>query len=172
MSPVLRTTRTNTLILCSALLGTGLYAAPAVAQQAYTTLECRAGTVNALSRTDDMMIFAIEHRGVQQSNHESKLFHNWSQRCVGTVATIAGKRSGEGWCRNIEPASGDAVIIRWLSDEQKAGAGTFRIVNGTGKWKGVTGGGTYEPSGAFRPVDDGTYQSCISVKGTALVPSR
>jgi hypothetical protein len=166
------TIRTKTIALSVSVLGLVLCADPAAAQQTYTTLECRAGTVSPLAKTDEAFIFAIDHRGVQQSNHESRLFHNWTQRCVGTVAVIAGKSSGNGWCRNVEPGSGDTILIHWIADEQKAGAGTFRLAGGTGKFKGTTGGGTYEPSGAFRPVDDGTYQSCINVKGTALIPGR
>jgi hypothetical protein len=166
------TVRTKTIALSTTLLAVVFYAEPAVAQQAFTTVDCRAGTISTLAKTDEAFIYALDHRGVQQSNHESKLFHNWTQRCVGTVAMIAGKRSGSGWCRNVEPGSGDSMISHWIADEQKAGAGTFRLASGTGKYKGITGGGAYEPSGAFRPVDEGTYQSCINVKGTALIPGR
>jgi hypothetical protein len=163
----------NTLAVCATLVGAALSADPAAAQQAYTTLECRAGTVSSLARTDDgVNIFALDHRGVQQSTHESKLFHNWSQRCVGAIANLGSRRGGSGYCRNQDPATGDFVIIQFASDEQRVGSGTFKLVHGTGKWKGVSGGGTYESSGAFRPVDEGTYQNCITSKGTVLIPGR
>ena len=161
------------LAVCGTLASAALFSGPAAAQQPYTTFECRAGTISWLARTDDgANIFALDHRGVQQSTHESKLFHNWSQRCVGTIGNYGGTRGGSGYCRNQDPASGDFVIIQFASDEKKVGAGTFRLVHGTGKWKGVTGGGTYESSGTFKPVDEGTYQNCITAKGTVLIPGR
>jgi hypothetical protein len=164
--------RIRTLAVCAALVGVALSAGPAAAQQAYSTLECRAGTSTQLARGDDgTVIFGIDQRGVLQTTHESKMFHNWTQRCVGSIATIGGKRSGSGYCRSLDPA-GDYVLSQWTVDEQKPGTGTYRLLYGTGKWKGISGGGTYESSGAFRAVDEGTYQNCITAKGTVLIPGR
>ena len=169
----MRHSRTKSFAASATLFAAALYAGPAAPQQAYTTFECRAGTLAWIARGDDAAtIFGIDHRGVQQSTHESKLFHNWTQRCVGSVGNIGGKFAGGGYCKNVDPASGDFVVVHWTADEKRPNAGIYSLVHGTGKLKGISGGGTYEPSGTFRPVEDGTYQNCINVKGTALIPSK
>jgi hypothetical protein len=159
----------STIALCSTLVA-ALYAGSAAAQYTHVGMDCRAGTLNVLAKGDDLFIVGIEQRGILQSRSDKKLFDNWTQRCVGSVATIAGKRSGEGYCRNVEPATGDFVIVQWKQDEQRQGAGTYRYIHGTGKWKGISGGGTYEVAAPTRPVDENTYQNCINTKGTVLIP--
>lgn len=95
--------------------------------------------------------------------------NGFTQRCVGVVANVAGKRSANGWCRNVDPTSGDWTLVDWVGGD-KPGSGTWSYRYGTGKWKGVTGGGTYTSLGQTRPVDAGTYQNCVHIEGSATVP--
>ena len=145
------------------------YAGGAAAQQAYSSIVCRAGTVTPLAKGDDMVSFAIDHRGIVVAEGDNSPFANHTQRCMGSVAILRGVSKGSGYCRNVDPASGDFVLVEWNADG-KPGTGTFRYVYGTGKWKGITGGGEYVPVAATRPVDAGTYQNCIRTKGTYAVP--
>ena len=122
-----------------------------------------------VAQAEKMNIWTLDHRGVNVSIDAAKLFDGGTQRCVGVVANIEGKNSGNGWCRNVDPKTGDLTLVDWTASD-KPGSGTFSFRYGTGKWKGVTGSGTYESLGQTRPADPGTYQNCVRVKGTLSVP--
>ena len=163
------TTCRTICVIAAALLGPVVYSSAAVAQQSFTTVVCRSGTISELAKGDDMLIYTLDHSGVIRSEDDRKLFDNWAERCVGGIATIAGKRSGGGWCKSIDPANGDSVFIEW-SPGEGGGAGSFRYVHGTGAWKGISGRATYDTLARTRAVQPGTYQNCIRVKGTVTAP--
>lgn len=154
-----------TAVLITTLLATGA----ARAQQAFDVTICRAGTVTVLAQADGLIVSAIDQRGVAVSTGAKSPFDGITQRCMGVVANIAGKASGSGWCRSVDPKSGDWYVVDWTSSD-KPGFGTFAYRHGIGKWKGITGGGTYEPLEQTRPVDPGTYQNCNRSKGTFSIP--
>jgi hypothetical protein len=60
-------------------------------------------------------------------------------RCIGQEAMVAGIYRGGGSCTETD-SDGDKIFISWESD-------AFTLIGGTGKYKGITGGGTskYEP---------------------------
>ena len=156
--------------LAAAVLGViSLYATAAAAQQPFTNTVCRAGTISVLAKAENLMIYSLDHQGVSRDENDRKHFDNWTQRCVGTVGVFAGKPTGGGYCKSVDPASGDMTMIDWASGD-KPGTGTWRFVAGTGKWKGVSGGGTYTNFAPNRPTQEGTYQNCITAKGTYLLP--
>jgi hypothetical protein len=150
----------------AALLGSG----SALAQNAYESTTCRAGTVNVLAQADKVFVWALDHRGVSMTSDPNDAFNGFTQRCIGTVASVEGKISANGWCRNVDPKTGDWTLVDWIASD-KPGAGTWSFRNGSGKWKGITGSGTYEPVGPTRPVEPGTYQNCVRVKGTWSISS-
>ena len=157
------TTRLSlTCTLFAAVLGSG----QALAQQAYEHSTCRAGTMTVLAKTDDMIVWTLDHRGV---TYDPGPFQGFTQRCVGVVANIAGKINANGWCRSVDPKTGDMTVVDWVGGD-KPGAGTYSFRYGTGKWKGVSGNGTYESLGPTKAVDPGTYQNCVRIKGTITVP--
>ena len=151
------------------LVGVAAYAGSAVAQQEHSNIVCRAGNITGLAKAEDMVSYAIEHRGIVLAQGDNKDFDNQTQHCVGAVAIIRGVSTGSGYCRNVDAATGDLVLVEWEASG-KPGTGTFRYVYGTGKWKGITGRGEYQPVAATRPVGPGTYQNCIRAKATYTVP--
>jgi hypothetical protein len=60
-------------------------------------------------------------------------------------------------------------VADW-ANSGKPGHGTWNYRYGSGKFKGITGGGTYQSLGQTRPVEAGTYQNCVRVKGTMKLP--
>lgn len=157
------------VLVCSVTLAICAYAGSLAAQQSFSSLTCRAGTTSGLAKTEDLVAFSIDQRGISLADDQAKTFNNYTQRCIGSVAVVRGKASGSGFCRNVDPANGDVTVIEWTASE-KPGIGTFKFLSGTGKWKGITGGGDYQQTAVTRPVDDGTYQNCVRVKGTFTVP--
>ena len=156
--------------LAAAALGViSLYAAAATAQQAFTNTVCRAGTTSVLAKADNVFIYSVDQQGVSRDETEGKHFDNWTQRCIGSVGVFGGKQTGSGYCKSVDPASGDLTMIDWATTD-KPGVGTWRFVSGTGKWKGISGAGTYTSFAPNRPTQEGTYQNCVTVKGTYLLP--
>jgi hypothetical protein len=111
----------------------------------------------------------LDHKGVAQGSDAKDPFHGSTQRCFGALANFDGTVSANGWCKQIHQQTGDWLVLDWVN-ASTPGKGTWTIRHGVGKWKGVTGGGTYESLGQTRPVEAGTYQNCIRVKGTMSLP--
>ncbi|HXZ47797.1 MAG TPA: hypothetical protein VEG27_02200, partial [Usitatibacter sp.] len=59
---------------------------------------CRSGVTSSLAKTEDTVIYTVDHRGVILSEEPTKFLDNFTQRCVGTIAVIHGKQTGEGFC--------------------------------------------------------------------------
>jgi hypothetical protein len=84
-----------------------------------------------------------------------------TQNCSGTtIADSDGKTgSGSGYCINFD-ADGDAA---WMWFRGDLNAGTWGFIDGTGKFKGIDGGGTWKtkqrsPDGKFINTWEGTWQ--------------
>lgn len=159
--------KTKSGVLSSVAIGALLGSASAFAQQPYESTTCRAGTVSILAQVDKSIVWALDHRGVSMSANPE--IDGFTQRCIGTVSNIEGRISANGYCRNVDPRTGDMILVDWTASD-KPGHGTWSYRLGTGKWKGVSGGGTYEPVGPTKPVEPGTYQNCVRVNGTYKLP--
>jgi len=116
-----------------------------------------------------LIFWSLDHHGVSTSDDPKSPFHGFTQRCVGVVGSIEGVAAANGWCKNVDPSTGDWTVVDWKGSD-KPGHGTWSYRYGSGKWKGVTGGGTYEPIGPTKPVTPGTYQNCVRIKGTMKLP--
>lgn len=66
--------------------------------------------------------------------------------CFGAVVVDGGRVSGGGDCVYTD-ADGDAWVTEWSADgigDDGRTQGSWRIVGGTGKWDGATGGGRFD----------------------------
>ena len=99
--------------LACAMLATFLASGAVQADQTYAVdvMTCRAGTITVLAKADKMIVWALDHRGVSQTKDPNDPFNGVTQRCIGVVANIAGKISANGWCRSVEPKSGDWTLV-------------------------------------------------------------
>lgn len=84
-----------------------------------------------------------------------------TQDCSGTtvVSTDGKTASGSGYCVSFD-ADGDTAWMWWRGDLD---GGTWGFTDGTGKFKGVEGGGTWKtkqrsPDGKFIDTWEGTWQ--------------
>ena len=72
--------------------------------------------------------------GVIRDEKDGGPFDKNFLRCIGQSAMVSGKFSNSGTCTETDK-DGDKVFIAY-------GVGEFTYAGGTGKYKGITGGGT------------------------------
>jgi hypothetical protein len=76
---------------------------------------------------------------------------------VGYVRNVNGKPVGKGVCRWLH-ATGDTAVGEW--EMPASGSNTFTWLAGTGKLKGIQGGGSFQTISQAKAVEAGTGQSC------------
>ena len=131
-------------------------------------LSCRSGEISILSASKELTVLSFELKGIDQGLDGDKTFENFTHRCIG----IQRIRNGETWsvgnCKYMDP-EGDFFIVEW--DGQSGGKPLpWKYIRGTGKWKGIKGGGTAQTVTRGKPIVDGTFQSCSKIKGTYELP--
>jgi hypothetical protein len=103
-----------------------------------------------------------------RSNNEDKVFDNFTVQAQGVTAIEGKNRTVYGYMKYLDP-DGDFVIFRYtLNPGEKESLTTLMF--GTGKWKGITGGGKAKQIARGKPVAEGTIQYCNNHKGTFTVP--
>ena len=81
---------------------------------------------------------------------------------VGILKVEGGKLTGSFYSKYMDP-SGDFLVVEV---SQVGMERDWKYLYGTGKWKGVTGGGKAFPFTKGKPITAGTMQSCIKITGT------
>lgn len=79
-------------------------------------------------------------RGVVLGEGAGNIFHMTEQDCIGATIVAPDVPGGDsaGYCDGID-GDGDVYFVWWRSER---GARTWGILGGTGKFAGLTGGGT------------------------------
>jgi hypothetical protein len=138
------------------------------AEQVYDVDACVSMDLSVLVRSQEITILTWDGMGIMRSNNESKVFDNCTIHTQG-VMEIAGKNTTVyGYLKYLDP-SGDFVIFRYTRNPGEKAA-TTTLLAGTGKWKGITGGGKAIRITRGKPVAPGTTQFCNNHKGTFTVP--
>jgi len=131
-------------------------------EKPFDVTECLAVTITLVSDFKEFMVFSVDAKGTVFSHHENKAFDNCSLHVVGINKIAAGKRIANNYFKLIDP-DGDAVI------GEITVTGLEKSINffyGTGKWKGIKGGGKGKEIARPRPIAPGTAQSCTRYTGT------
>ncbi len=132
------------------------------AQQPYDINCCGSGTVTMLSASKELTIVSLELRGVTQSIHSNKVFDKCSWHAVGVNRIVDGKRHWMQY-RKYMDLDGDTFVVELSGVDQD---GTLKFLEGTGKWKGITGGGNAYATTIVKPITPGTTQYCGRSTGT------
>lgn len=72
--------------------------------------------------------------GMTMSNHENKIFHGMSYRCIGANKVVNGVMHGVSYCKYMD-ADGDLVVGEGIRSGKE---GTWKLLYGTGKKKHIT----------------------------------
>ena len=137
----------------------------AQAEEPYDIITCFSGEVNLVSASDELTILSYDLKGVSRSNIEGGAFDKWSCQIVGIVKIESGKYKSNFYGKYLAP-DGDYIV----GEGQIIGnEGTWQFIHGTGKLKGITGGGKNRPIRA-KPIKKGTLQGCSIATGTYELP--
>lgn len=153
-----RTLRRTALALLSAFL-----AIPAArAEQPFSFTACTTSTITMLSSSDGINVFGVESKGIVMSDHEGKLFHSYTYQFTGVGYGPPGAPVGFGYFKITDPDD-SFVIAEFTGPTSDL---SFKFLQGTGRWKGVTGGGKAARVAIGRPIAPGTLQGCARFTGT------
>lgn len=166
----------NRFIKCAIVLsigacmvfGSGALNPAACAEQVYDITVCISIDMNPLVKAPPFSIFAFDGKGIVRSNNGGKVFDNCSAHVQG-MAMYEGKNLTKiVYMKYLDP-DGDFIVFRQIQNPGEK-EGTTTVLMGTGKWKGVTGGGKAMQIVKGKPVVEGTVQFCNSHKGTLTLP--
>ena len=139
------------------------------AQQSVDITYCFSLATTAVSDSDEMRITSFDFKGIARSNTDNTLLDNLTFHGVGVGRIESGKTHNFGYIKFMD-ADGDWMVtenLRTLEDQE---AGNWRFLHGTGKWKGIEGGGKLLRLTRGRPIMPNTSQGCIRMTGTYRLP--
>jgi hypothetical protein len=149
----------------------GSAAAPAIAvatEMEYGGTFCSHSISTMVQAGPDAIALNIEAWGVQTPDSTFKPWANATNHCLVNVTIVQGKTSAHGECLWTD-ADGDTFLGEHTDVPGKPG-GVWTFLAGTGKWKGVTGSGTYQYVSSSKPRPDGTGEGCITHSGKLSLP--
>jgi len=113
---------------------------------------------------------SIECIGITRSNQENKIFDNMSFLDV-VVGRVEGEQSTVYSLSKYMDRDGDYVIMEFSeSGLSPRLEGTWKILYGTGKWKGIKGSGKHVHAARGKPIKPGTFQGYARNTGTFELP--
>ena len=135
----------------------------ACAEQPIDITYCLSLTATVVSQNEEMTVTSFDFKGIARSNLPDKAFDNLSFHGVGVGRTVAGKTHNYGYIKFMSP-DGDYVVTENLRNLGDADA-DWKFLQGTGKWKGIQGGGRLQSAARGRPILKDTVQGCIRMTG-------
>ena len=147
-------------------LGLAIFTPVAHAETPFDITCCYAGEAKLISGSKELTVLGVEVRGIFHSNHENKALNNMTLHCIGVFRIMSGKGTSIAYCKGMDP-DGDVIVQEHRRDGPKI---TWKFLQGTGKYKGITGGGTGKVVARGKPITPGTTQGCSRVIGTFQMP--
>jgi hypothetical protein len=120
---------------------------------------CGSSSTMMVSESKELSVFGLNGKGTVFSNHENKSFDNFAYQFVGVVKVVDGKRSGIGYTKYTDP-DGDAIVQEFSMAGLES---SIKLIQGSGKWKGINGTGKSGPITDGKPTPPGT--TCRRIVG-------
>ncbi len=138
----------------------------AQAETPFDITECHSGKVKMLYSSEESSVFGAEGWGIVMSNHENKVFHNFTTHIFAVGQIIPGKSTEKGYIKLIDP-DGDIIMMEFGRVDTER---FTKILYGTGKWKGITGGAKSERRIVYGRIPPDTAAACSRSTGTFELP--
>src|ERR1700751_163583 len=154
-------------VLCSVFAALSFCTQVFAADGKFDGVSCYAGPVHIIQQGDGITAGSYEGNGMVPGQ-EGTPYYRMSGRCLGQFTLINGDYSETGSCQYWN-AAGDKIfgVYSRKGDPAKT-EGTWHVVQGTGKFEGMTGDGKWIPITAFPPVPN-TASACHKDQGTSTV---
>ncbi len=131
-------------------------------QQPMDMISCGDNKIAPIVSGQELTIMGMEGKGINIDNLGSKTFDNMTYHSVGVFKVEGGKMTGTLYAKYMDPSGDTAVVeISQMGVERD-----WKFLNGTGRWKGITGGGKAIPFTKGKPISPGTMQGCTKITGT------
>jgi hypothetical protein len=146
------------------------------AEQPFDITDHFYATVTTLSTSPELTIFQSDVKGIVRDNLENKIFDHLTSHCLRIARISAGKLTGTTFSKFTD-SDGDFFITESTSDAVSPAAveSAWKFLQGTGKWKGITGGG----KGKFifmtrgkQQISPTTFQGYLRMTGTYELPKK
>ena len=164
------------MTMAGVFFGWALFIPLAQAEQPFDITDHFYATVTTLSASPELTIFHSDVKGIVRDNLENKTFDNLTSHCLRIGRISAGKLTGITFSKFTD-SDGDFFITESTSDAVSPAAveSTWKFLHGTGKWKGITGGG----KGKFifmtrgkQQISPTTFQGYLRMTGTYELPKK
>jgi hypothetical protein len=136
------------------------------AETAFDQVNCFVSKTIPLESTPDITAFAVDTVGIAASS-TTKEWESATWHCVLSIRIMAGKWAGGGLCKMLDSA-GDSYVNE--STYTGPGEGTATFLSGTGKYKGIHGGGIFKAVVNGKPIVEGTSATCNHYWGKYTLP--
>lgn len=133
---------------------------------AYDFTACTTGKRIAVEANADIVAFGLESWGVVASSSTS-FWEKASTHCVGYIRVANGKPIGKGTCKWTE-SGGDTAVGEW--EYPSTGDPVWTWLSGTGKLKGISGGGNFRELFSAKPTDPAVTGGCRRDWGKYSLP--
>ena len=128
--------------------------------------------VSAATTTDKLMQFSHKGYGVTLNDAGEGFLHDASCQFMGAFFAVNGvyDETGDNGFFVFFDTEKDQVFLKYVSHGSLAATqATFKLVGGTGKYAGITGGGKWTWQ-SVTPAAEGTFQGYILATGNYRLP--
>jgi len=139
-----------------------LFIGTAQAEQRFECVLCANMTMTTIVQSGDLIVMGYESKGIVLDNSENKFFDNDTVHGVGLMKIDKGRVTGSFINKHLNP-NGDFYVLEGSFAGPEI---DWKFIYGTGKFKGITGGGKSIRFTKGKPVTPGTSQYCAKVTGT------
>ncbi len=158
------------------LLNLDMFIPVAQARQPFDITDYFYATVTFLSIDPELTIFHSDVRGVIHDNLESKTFDRMTSHCLRSARVSAGKMTWTTYSKFTD-SDGDFFITEASAEGVPISVqeSSFKFVQGTGKWKGISGGGKSKfvfMTRGKQQINPTTLQGYLRMTGTYELPRK
>ena len=142
---------------------------PTVQAEDFEATGCYSGEVTLFHKSKELQpVMHLVGNGIIRSNSENKFLDNVTFHSEGLRRGRGEKQVTAYFSKWTDP-DGDIIIAGGYYTGRFLKA---KLLEGTGKYKGITGSFTSRPLARGKPAMAGTFQGCTSMKGTFELPPK
>ena len=152
-----------------ASLGLMIFLPAAYAAESFECTQCCCGTYTLFPGSEPLMpVMSWEESGIMMSNSENKFLDKATHHYNGVQRGLREKRNGYFYGKIMDP-DGDLII---LESSFTYPGHHEKFLEGTGKYKGITGGFDAQRLATDKSVMPGTYHLCRKIKAMFEFPPK